>query len=143
MSKVKDQDLGWDAFVRDLGRIDDATLEVGVFDPRIASYAAINEFGAPRANIPERPAFRMAFDANGEKYSKIVKVIAESASNGGNPRAELDTLGRIMQSDIRRSIEALKSPPNVPATVAKKKSADPLIDTGALLRSVDYKVEGV
>ncbi len=47
------------------------TVEVGVFGSR-ASIARHHEFGAPRANIPERSFMRSAF---GESKRKIVKMM--------------------------------------------------------------------
>ena len=51
---------------------DESTVEVGVFGSR-ATIAKYHEFGAPRANIPERSFMRTAFVENEQKIKKIIK----------------------------------------------------------------------
>ncbi|WP_406660883.1 hypothetical protein V7O66_13750 [Methanolobus sp. ZRKC3] len=48
------------------------SVEVGVFGSR-APIAKHHEFGAPRANIPERSFMRSAFNENKKQIKKIMK----------------------------------------------------------------------
>jgi hypothetical protein len=41
---------------------------------------------------------------------------------------------------MKNTIRDLKEPPNAPSTVAKKKSANPLVDTGLLMQSVTWEL---
>jgi len=43
--------------------------EVGIFDPDTAEYASYNEFGAPKANVPERSFLRSTWDEEIDKIS--------------------------------------------------------------------------
>ena len=52
-------------------------------------------------------------------------------------------LGEKVVADVQRKIVALKDPPNAPSTIAKKGSANPLIDTGRLRQSIDFEVRGI
>jgi len=49
-------------------------------------------------------------------------------------------IGTNHQGATQRSIIDLRVPPNSPATVAAKKSSNPLVDTGKYVRSITYKV---
>lgn len=140
---VQDIDLGWRDLVKRVGELGGLRVEAGVFDeddPLVAAYAVINEFGSDKANIPERPAFRAAIDANADKYQRILAGIAIDVMKGSNAHVALEGLGRIVQSDIRRSIEQLDDPENAQSTVDAKKGDNPLVDTGDLLKAVKSKV---
>ena len=41
---------------------------------------------------------------------------------------------------MKNTIRDLDEPPNAPATIAKKKSSNPLVDTGLLMQSVPWEV---
>ena len=111
-------------------------------------HAAINEFGAPGANIPERPAFRTSFDANeaeyGDEMNTALGGMIDAAVVGGRYadalRAALDKLGVKMQADIRFFIDAGPWEPNAPATVRKKGFNWPLVETRRLYNSIGYRV---
>ena len=105
----------------------------------VPAVAAFNEFGTK--NIPERPFFRLSIphiERDGLAYLKSVvdpetMVITRRMAN---------KLGLIGQKEIRRSITALKSPPNAPRTISLKGSSNPLLDTGFMRQSVTWKVVG-
>ena len=116
----------------------------------IASYAAENEKGGD--GTPARPFMRQAIEQRSETWGKIVGGYLE---RGAEPADAFTKAGEIMRDDIRRSIEGEfgEWPPNSPATVAKKirvsmengtvtgqMAPPPLIDTGAMHRSVGYRI---
>lgn len=64
----------------------------------------------------------------------------EAEENGKryNIKQAMGLLGEVVQQDIQDAIVKLKSPPNAESTIAKKKSDNPLIDTGQLVSSIRW-----
>lgn len=129
---------------------DDLQLSVGVLegathtDERgrviaVAEYAMHNEYGTD--HIPSRPAFRSAVDEHGDEWAD---ALGELLGNGSDAGAALDVVGAVAVDDIRQSIEGWKTPPNAPATIARKrkKEDNPLVDSGDYLDALDWHVEG-
>jgi hypothetical protein len=116
----------------------------------VAYIAAIQEFGYPEGNIPSRPFFRNAIKANEQKWSEVAGRLIESAIEGKLSESQaLEQLGSMIKGDIQESIidgdfESLKQSTLV-ARQSRKRTAGvankPLIDTGHMMRSVDYTVE--
>ena len=57
-----------------------------------------------------------------------------------NARVLCERLGAKMVADVQEKLTDINSPPNAPATIAKKGSSNPLIDTGGLRQRITYKV---
>lgn len=105
----------------------------------VAEVAGVNEFGNPANNQPPRPFFR--------------RMVAEKKSTWGNAVAlqlketdydipkTLDRVGQGIKSQLQESIRNLTDPPLSPVTVKRKGFAKPLVDTGQMLNSVDYRVD--
>ena len=109
-------------------------------DGDIITRAMANEFGTKR--IPERPFMRNAMRANQDKYSAAMGKAAGAVLKGETSlRQVLGKLGAMAQGDIQKEIRDLDSPPNAPGTVARKKSSNPLIDTGEMRQRVTWKVD--
>ena len=116
----------------------------------VATVAAQNEFGNPAKNIPSRPFFRNAIKANEQKWGETAGRLIESAMAGKISESQaLDQLGAMIKGDIQESIldgdfEQLKKSTLV-ARQSRKRTPGvankPLIDTGHMMRSVDYVVE--
>lgn len=106
----------------------------------IAQYAAENEFGTDR--IPERSFMRTAFDSNinniEEVASKEIGLVIDTAQT--LDRA-YQRIGLYVQSLVQIKIRDIRSPPNSPATIAKKKSSKPLIDFGQMIASIRYAIK--
>ena len=128
-------------------------VEAGIFNnagyyiesrEHVAQVAAWNEYGTPRN--PERPAFRSSFFTNREKYLKQLKKIARKGLKGEKAnRKWFNKLGAEAKNDIQASIARGGWKPNAKSTQLQKGGGkqlinNPLIDTGLLLESVDYKV---
>lgn len=103
-------------------------------DITMAQLGAIHEFGTPA--IPERP-----FLVPGVELAEpnITKAVIKYLPNDGIEKT-LGKVGQIAQSSVQNYMVDLKTPPNAPSTIAKKKSSNPLIDTGALVGSITYAV---
>ena len=54
--------------------------------------------------------------------------------------ASLTGFAEQVAGDVRRNITKLRTPPNAPATITKKGSSNPLIDTGTMRQSVRGRV---
>lgn len=153
---VRDIDKGWKAIIRDFGVLDDAYTKVGLQQGTIrrgtgkegssdmVKIAAIQEFGAPKKNIPSRPAIRQAFEMNQKdikRFSRqiIWRIITEQLT----PRVGLGLIGEYHVNQVKKRITDLQNPPNKPGTIKKKKSTNPLIDTGQYRNSITHVEFGV
>lgn len=120
---------------RDKGRSEGAINNVGL--------AAIHEFGAPLANVPERSFIRSTVDDKLKSWQRLLNRLGGSIYALEMPVEQaLNVMGLRMASDIQRTIN--KGRPEwddlKPATIARKASAKALIDTRELLRSVKHYV---
>lgn len=115
------------------------SLEVGVLQGKypnglnIAQNAKCQEFGA--YNIPPRPFFRNSIKENEKKWVEAYKQGLKKRENNA-----VERVGVLASSDIKATITKLQTPPNAPSTIKQKGSNNPLIDTGLLRASIDYKV---
>lgn len=160
--RVVDRDKGYKRIRDNLRKLDKAStgdgpgVFVGVRSDAgddedgtpLTAIAAVNEFGSADGHVPERSFLRSTVDANREAYVALLgKALDRAYSGGGSPKATLKRLlGRLgakAAGDVQKTITKLDSPPNAPATVAKKGSDNPLIDTGRLRQSIDWKVTGL
>lgn len=105
--------------------------------------AAVHEFGAPRAGIPARSFIRATIDERTEDIARLERVmLAKVVAGDIELKPALDAVGAKVAGWIQQRIAAGIDPPLSPATVAKKKSSTPLVDTGQLRSAVSWLVEG-
>ncbi len=105
--------------------------------------AAVHEFGAPRAGIPARSFIRGTIDERTEDIARLERVmLAKVVAGDIELKPALDAIGAKVAGWIQQRIAAGIEPALSPATVAKKKSSTPLVDTGQLRSSVTWLVEG-
>ena len=105
----------------------------------VATVAAIQDFGAPRAGIPPRPFFRNMVAAKKDEWPAAIEQ--NLVATGYDVDATLARVGEGIAGQLRQSIVDTNEPPLKPATVRRKGFDKPLVDTGHLLASVDYEVE--
>jgi len=100
-----------------------------------------NEYGTD--TIPERSFIRAGYDEN-RKYieGEAEKLVAKVVDQTINPNEAANVLGAVAKGKIQEFAIDLRSPPNAAMTIAKKGSSNPLVDTGEMIRSIDYKVNG-
>lgn len=92
-------------------------------------------------NIPERSFLRSTFDENNEKWGNLFENWIDNLIQGELSADQVyQRLGAVIQGDIQLKIRDLDTPPNAPATIARKKSSNPLIDTGSMRQKVTWKV---
>lgn len=109
----------------------------------LAMIAAVHEFGDPERGIPERSSLRSSMQENAQKYVRLNKLNLVSILRGGLTADEaLGQLGEMAKSDVQVKIRSGDFVPLKPATVARKGSSKPLIDSGQLVQGVSYEVGG-
>ncbi len=104
----------------------------------VAEKAQRNEFGL---GVPERPAFRAAFDNKTQAFIRRLTIDLGKVVDGGlSIDQALDRVGELGKGFVQQSITDLRDPPNAESTIAAKGSANPLIDTGQLRQAIRYRV---
>ena len=107
---------------------------------QVANVAAILEFGAPKASIPERPFFRQAIAIMEKELPDFLAgIIDPKTMEVGN--LEADFVGDWARDIIQQRIKNLRTPPNSQLTIELKGSDNPLIDEGFMLNAVTWVVE--
>lgn len=130
-----------------LGRISRATeVQVGFLEnatypdgTSVALIAAINEFGAPSRGQPPRPFFRRMVAAKSPEWPSAIADLLKA--NDFDANRTLEQVGAAIKGQLQQSIVDLVDPALKPSTVARKGFDKPLIDTGHMLKSVDYRVK--
>ncbi|TMV49365.1 hypothetical protein FE783_12680 [Paenibacillus mesophilus] len=91
--------------------------------------------------IPERSFVRSTFDEQERTWANAIGRLLGQVFHG---QISIDTLferlGLLIVSDIQRTIREINDPPNAPITSSRKKSSNPLIDSGRMRQSVTYRV---
>lgn len=127
-----------------VGVLDDAVKETKEGEPSGASLlevAAYHEFGAPAANVPQRSFIRATVDGKREEIAKLQKGLALQVLEGRVTHdVALERLGLKVVAWVQNRIAAGIDPPNAPATIERKGSSKPLINTGQLRSSVTHRV---
>jgi len=119
-----------------VGFLEGSTYPDGTSTPLVA---AVQEFGSPSRNIPPRPFFRNMI---ARKHNEWPSAVAELLkANNYNVTKTLMQTGEGIKGQLQQSIRDTNSPPLAPATIARKGFDKPLIDTGHMINSIDYKVE--
>lgn len=135
----------------------------------VATVAAIQEYGAPRAHIPPRPFFRNMIAAKKGEWPAAIAALFKK--HDYDARATLDEAGAGIAGQLRRSIVDTNEPALSPVTLMLRKmfgnhpemirardvadarrrvaagesyagvSTKPLVWTGHLFDSVDHEVK--
>lgn len=146
-SKLTVDDKKWREIKRRLPQIEGASVNVGIQSDAgasndgtpIAAYAAWNEFGT--VNIPSRSFIRSTADEKRTQWNNLADaVIGRILALRSTPEQALSLLGEQAQADIKQKITSLREPPNDAATIRRKGSSNPLIDTGAMRNAIRYAV---
>jgi hypothetical protein len=140
---VTDTDMGYAAFVRMINTVGNQEMVVGILQGEIATYAYINEVGAPSVPIPARPWMSSTVDNNRQKYAdKVAVIVAQQAHRGpvAIKRALLGA-GLALRNDLIKAIVDWSDPENKESTKAGKHGVNnPLVDTGAMQRAITFEI---
>ena len=155
--RITQDNSGSEALEKLADQMNRAKLEVGFFDTAtypdgtpVAYVAAIQEFGNPAGNNPSRPFFRNAISKNDGWKQLATKAMNAVVEGRMGLDQALNQMGLKMAADVKDSItdgsyEALKQS-TLDARQSRKRTegvaSKPLIDTGQMLQSVTYAVNG-
>lgn len=152
--RVRIDKRAWKALERRLSAVDQARVKVGVVGAAAEAdhgdgistgeLAAIHEFGAPGANIPERSFIRRTFLTKRTEIAAVCAKLAKGIVAGKiEPERALNVLGAFCSTEVKKTITegAGVPPPLQPETIARKGSDRPLVDTGRLLNAISWELE--
>lgn len=134
-------------YIRELNELADSVIHVG-FQADSGSYedgtsivevAAYNEFGS--SDTPARPFMKQSFENHEPELHQACARAYQVVSAGGSTQTALKELGVFAKGLIQEEIGSGSFAPNAPSTIARKGSAQPLIDTGLMRQSVNYTIE--
>ncbi len=132
-------------YLSSLEQLSSLTVDVGFLDSgsypngiSVAEVAAVNEYGT--SSIPSRPFMQQMADNHAEDVKRRAVSMGKSLASGASVEAELESLGEAAVKLVQDTIESGSFTPNSPATMARKGSSTPLIDTGLMKDSVTYEV---
>lgn len=124
------------AAVVEVGFLEDATYPDGT---SVAMVAAIQEFGAPKANIPPRPFFRGMIQDKSPEWP--VLIAKELKATDYDAAVTLSRIGDYMVGELQEAINEFDGVPLSPRTIAEKGSDKQLVDTKVMLRSANRRVK--
>ncbi|MNY03342.1 hypothetical protein D3C86_1359540 [compost metagenome] len=152
--KLKVDKSGWEKLKKELLKGADQEIQVGIVEPTnygpdndnlsVAQVWQWQEEGLPAKNIPTRPAIRVGFMAPIKKGS-YDKMFAESmqriAEGKSTFKQEYMKIGVKAKADLKEAVQKWDTPRNAPLTIELKGFDNPLIDSGLLYESIDFKVD--
>lgn len=118
-----------------VGFLENATYPNGTL---VGMIAAIQDFGAPRVNIPPRPFFRNMIADKKDEWPVAIAGLLKSSDY--DVKYALEQTGQAISGQLRQSIVDTNTPPLKPQTIARKGFDKPLVDTGHMLNSIDYEI---
>ena len=122
-----------------------SAVKVGVLGSEGSDQVMIatwNEFGTE--TIPERSFMRSTMRAEQDKYTDAMAKGMERVLSGKmSVEQVLGLVGLQVVSDVQKTITDLDDPPNADATIERKGSSNPLIDTGRMRQSISFDVVNV
>jgi phage gpG-like protein len=108
----------------------------------VAEIGAIHEYGWKAKNIPRRSFVRDTHDTKlQENLALLVKLEDDVIAGKRTQDQALKTLGEVAAKQMVSRINDGIAPRNAPATIRRKKSSKPLIDTGQLKGAITFQVK--
>jgi len=114
----------------------------------IASYAAYNEFPSGRLGHVARPTLGPMLKKRQDQYFKQtvahVRKLYSSRGLGISLEGMLEKQGQRLVKWLRQEIRTLRTPPNAPSTIRRKRrlrqGSSPLLATRAMINAVGFRV---
>ena len=100
----------------------------------------IHTNGSPAKNIPPRPTIEPTINENKARITKMFSEGVKNALSEDGSTKDIEKLGIWLTNKIKAKFGSDELAPDSPATIAKKKSDRPLIDTGQLRNSITYVI---
>lgn len=146
-----DTDMGAKAVHALMDGLSEAVLDTGLFADQdkghggqVAMIGAVNEYGSADGRTPSRSFLRSAHDESHAKAQRIFDKQIEAAIKTGRTENVIEfvltPVGAQITAAVKRKIIDIKTPPNKPATIRRKRSSNPLIDTNMMRKSVMFKI---
>lgn len=108
-------------------------------DVDLCDVAMFNELGTSIA--PSRPFMRQSVDKNADKINRFLKAQLQRIKSGQATAEDvMKAIGVFQKGLVQETIKNGEFTPNAPATISKKGSSKPLIDTGQMRQSVNFVV---
>ena len=140
------------AYERNLQQFKDSVVKAGILAKdgsqnhsegiTVFQIGMIHEFGVPEKNIPRRSFIRVPIENNIKEITKLIennhRLVLEK---GMQTKVALDLIGIKAQNVIKESFRNNNWKANSRATIKRKGSSRPLINTGQLIGSISYIVE--
>jgi len=144
----------WDAIRKAVAKAGASHVRVGVLQSKggsataesgisMVELAAIHEFGAPGAGIPERSFIRSTLRVRkAAELARVQTKLATAIIEKNMPvKKALGILGSWAATECKNTITQTAIPPPLKAaTIARKGSDRALVDTGRLLGAISYEV---
>lgn len=140
---VRIDDRVWRRITARVGVGGKLALHVGVLgDAELAEIFRHHEYGAPRANIPERSSLRSTLRERGRKDigQFMHRAISQWMAGRIDTRKMFDLIGLYVANAVKQKIRTNIPPPLRPATIARKGSSMALIDTGRMINAIGWEV---
>ena len=110
----------------------------------IVDLATVHEFGSADGRIPQRSFFRSTLQSQKQKHLRLITQLQKLYIVGKlSLKQALTQLGEAVRGDIVETISHGVDPKLEASTVKRKKSSQPLIDTGRLKGSITHQVRGL
>ena len=107
----------------------------------MASLALIHERGSAANNIPARPFMKQTRQRAEGRFARLLRRLYKQVVDGKvRPFEGLSKLGMAYEGEMKNTFTTGSFTPNKPATIKRKGSSRPLIDTGHLRQSITSKV---
>lgn len=107
----------------------------------MASLALIHERGSAANNIPARPFMKQTRQRAEGRFARLLRRLYKQVVDGKvRPFDGLSKLGIAYEGEMKNTFTTGSFTPNKPATIKRKGSSRPLIDTGHLRQSITSKV---
>ena len=103
----------------------------------VTNVAASHEYGI---GVPERPFFRQSLAGAERALRAIVRDGLDGRTMAVTERTA-NRVGAHFAGELQESITRLRTPPNSPATIRRKGSSNPLLDTGLMRASVTWAID--
>lgn len=107
----------------------------------LAMIAAVHEFGSADGRIPERSFLRPGINDNLERFRRLnFENLKRVAAGGMSLTNALGRLGEAGAAAVKLQITNGSYVSLKPATIKRKRSSKPLIDSGQLRQSITYRI---
>lgn len=105
----------------------------------LVDVAMFNEFGT--VHSPSRPFLRDSVDAHAAEINTFLQSMVNIIAKGGSAESVLKKIGVFQKGLVQKEIANGTFVPNSEATIKKKGSDKPLIDTGRMRQSINYVIQ--